>query len=341
MSKYKNASIYSIAKIIGVSHNTVALALKNSDRVRPELRQKIHKIAQEVGYRPNFSAQSLVTGKSMLLGVLIRGVDYSYTPKLLQAIQDEATNQNYGLLYLSHGNNPSKIEQHLNFFIDRRIDGLIVFPPAPAPDISTWDSIVNHQIPATFISYQEEIFPGHHVVLCPQEAGEVSTYKTINAGHVNLGYIGTEGNYFSERRKEGLLMTCKQNGLPTPILWNTHNSFSGGAEAAKLWLSAKQKPTAIQCFTDAIAVGFLHALLRNKISVPEEVSIIGTDDLPFAEAAAIPLTTLRPPAEIMGKEAVKILLENSNKDQYTTKKMEWQWIERESFRAIDLSTNSV
>lgn len=325
--KRQRVSIKAIAAEAAVSRNTVSLALGESDRVRPETRDRVLAVAERMGYRPNLLARALVTGRSRFFGVLVPRIDYSYMPRILQAAQDVAFRNDYGLLFLSHENDASRIAGQLEYFIARRVEGLIVFPPVPPPERGVWEAIEATGTPAVFLEHSEGA-PGMLLGVDEQAAGRMAVERLFREGHRRLGLVGPAADYFGELHRKGVLAAAREAGLGAPVEWRVDESIAGGARAAELCLAGAEAPTGVICFSDKLAAGFVRRMAREGVRIPEEMSVTGVDDLEIA--AAVGLTTLRAPAEEMGRRAAEMLLQQSAAGSEGGRILEWKWVERES-----------
>jgi LacI family transcriptional regulator len=328
MGKSSRVSIGAIAAEAGVSRNTVSLALRGSDRVKPETARRVAAVAERLGYRPNLLARALATGRSRLWGVLIPRLDYSYMPRILQAVQDVARRENFGLLFLSHENDRSRLPEQLEYFLARRVEGLIVFPVVPPAPAEAWRLLAESGVRSVFLEPTVGA-PGAVVSVPEEEAGRMAVEHMAELGHRRLALVGPAGDYFGDLHATGALAAAGRAGLPVPRRWTAPESIAGGRQAAALWLAANERPTGVICFSDVPATGFVQELTSKAIRIPWEVSVTGVDDSPLAEAAAVPLTTLRAPAEEMGRRAAERLL-SGEVGTNSHHKLRWRWIERSS-----------
>ena len=328
MGKSTRVSINAIADEAGVSRNTVSLALRGSDRVKPQTARHVLAVADRLDYRPNLLARALATGRSRLWGVLIPRLDYSYMPRILQAVQDVARREGFGLLFLSHENDASRLPEQVDYFLSRRVEGLIVFPVVPPAAPAAWGGLEDSGIRVVFLEPTDGA-PGA-VVSVPEElAGRMAVDYLAQRGHRRLALVGPRGDYFAGLHALGVIGAAREADLPEPRHWTVPESIDGGRQAAARWLAEDEPPTGVICFSDLLATGVVHGLTSAGVRIPDQVSVTGVDDSPLAEAAAVPLTTLRAPAEAMGRRAAECLL-SAEADVATRDTLDWRWIERAS-----------
>jgi DNA-binding LacI/PurR family transcriptional regulator len=324
----QKVSINTLASAAGVSRNTISLALRGSLRVKPQTRLRVEELARRMGYRPNLLARAVVTGRSQLLGVLLPTVDSSYIPRILQAIQDVCVGHEYGLLFAAFGQQPERIRDKIEFLLARRIDGLVVLPPLPLPPEEVWAELRRSRTPAIFLESPTPYTHSRCIDLDPAEASTLAMKHLLRLGHKRFCYAGPQDDYFSIKRRRGSAAAASRAGVPAPLELLTGSTIQAGIEAAERWLALTNRPTGVVCYSDNVASGFVQLLSSRGISIPGAVSVVGIDDAPLAAAAAVPLTTLRAPAEELGRMAAQALLEPKKKWQAQT--LHWTLVERKS-----------
>jgi DNA-binding LacI/PurR family transcriptional regulator len=295
-----------IAELAGVSRPAVSAVLNNrwkQVRIKKETRDKILNILQKTHYRPSSLGTALVRQRSMLIGVMISSVDFAFVPKALQAIEDGAESKGYGVVVMTSRTNPDRQEQILRFMQARHVDGLIFSPlqgVTPPPALAEW---VAQGIPAV------QLFglsvPGLPKIpsVCTdgEEVGRLGIRHLLERGH---RHIVTAGG----------LMKCVIEGID-PIAGRRKNRIkvehwpaTTPQETFDRWQNAHPRPTAL--FTiDEFACPFMSIALRHGIRIPQDLALIGIDDIPAAAQAIIPLTTVCQPKYEQGQSAVQALFD--------------------------------
>ncbi len=161
------------------------------------------------------------------------------------------------------------------------------------------------------------------------EAGRMAVRRMADLGHRRLALFGPRDDYFADLHAAAVRKTARELGLPPPRRWTAPDTIDGGSRAAALYLRDGSRPTGVVCFSDAQAAGFVQALTSAGVGVPAEVSVTGVDDSPLAQAAAVPLTTLRAPAAEMGRQAALALIEPDGAPPGDVV-LAWRWVERAS-----------
>ncbi len=335
----KRVSINTIAREAGVSRNTVSLALRDDPRVAADTKERVLAAARQLNYRPNLLAKAVVTGRSQMLGLALPRLDFSYMARFVEAVQEVAFEHGYGVLSCYHHNDHGRLADALSYLLDRRSDGLILYCPVPAASMATWQELKQTAVPCVFLSFGREKLPGLCLNLLPEAAGVTAVRRLAELGHRRIAYAGPEDGFFGQARLEGIRRAAAEMGLDPVAVYPGEHSFEGGNAAARQFLAARRRPTAVIGFADPVAVGFLQAVLRAGVSVPGEVSVMGVDDLPIAAATTPPLTTLRAPAEVLGRTAAESLIlgESAKSEQRT---FDWLWVERESVQSVSARTKA-
>jgi DNA-binding LacI/PurR family transcriptional regulator len=329
------ASIKTIAERVGYSRNTVSLALRNDRRVTDDTRQRVLTAAKELNYRPNLLARAMVTGRSQMLGLAIPRLDFSYMPRLVESIQEAAFENGYGVLSCSHHNERHRLPELLSYLQDRQVEGVIVYCPTPPETDIAHDLVFPAaKTPLVSFGFGPQRRRGLELDLLPGAAGEMAVRHFVQRGHTTIGYCGETDGFFGAARLAGVRRALTRRKLKPPAVFDCRDSIDGGREAARLFLDtpthvARDRPTAVVAFTDGVAVGFILELRRRGLSVPDDVSVIGTDDLPVSEACPPGLTTLRAPTELMGRSAVESLLAGGGV-KCERRPFEWTLVERQS-----------
>ena len=202
-------SIAKIAENAGVSRNTVSLALRNDRRVAAATRDRVLKVASSLNYRPNLVARAMVTGRTATLGLVLPRLDFSYVPRLVEAIQERAFESQYGVLACSHHNRQADLEIAITYLLDRRVDGVLMYCPVPSVAAETWDQLQQSECPTVFFSFGEPSLPGATVELHPEEAGAIAVRKLADAGHKRLAYAGGRSGFFENARWQGVVAEAK------------------------------------------------------------------------------------------------------------------------------------
>ena len=303
--------IKEIAEKAGVSTATVSHSFRNPGRVSDKTREKVLAAAKEVGYTPNQQAVSLRTAKSGNIVVIIPDVTDSYNSEIIKGIDSVARDRRYSVL-LGDTQGSAEREREFAALVDsRQADGVILMshrmPFDIPPDTSPEDlpKLVNG---GEFTGHNE--FPS--VSVDDKQGGIDATSHLIELGHRQIAVItGDRNSTSTQLRLEGFREAMADAGIPVNevMVINGGYSIDSGEIAAKELIIRKDRPTAIFCFSDEIALGCMYALRTSGFKIPRDISVIGYDDIPFAEYFVPSLTTIAQPAEAIGRMCATLLLD--------------------------------
>ncbi|GGF41207.1 cytochrome-c peroxidase [Youhaiella tibetensis] len=308
------ATIHDVAEDAGVSPTTVSRYLNNRIELPAATAARIDASIAKLDYRPNLLAKRLSTGKTEAIGLVAPEIGNPFFAELASAVEDEAENHGYAVFMSStHGRREREIAC-LNRLSDRHVDGLIMMTNAP-DDGSLARLIAGHE---NVVMIDEEI-PG---VNAPRvyadniSGGYLAGRHLIEMGHTRIGMIGgPEGLFSVGERRAGFERALAEAGLalaPQDVFLGEYTRDFGRAAALDL-LARADRPTAVFAQSDYNAIGILGALRELGLAAPKDLSIVGFDDMPFAELTSPALTTIRQPIAAIGRLGFQTLLALLNK----------------------------
>jgi len=302
----KKANIYDVAKLAGVSHQTVSRVLNNHSSLKPATREKVEQAIADLAYRPNQAARQLVTSKSRMIGVLIAESELFGPSSMLNAMQDVARKEGYSVISISviaksRDSWREGIEQLRNL----DVDGVITI--ALHKDIVK--EIERYLIGTTIVLIGSEPSQKFNVVNMDNVMGaRLATQHLIDLGHTEIVHVsGPEKAYEAQMRRVGYEDAMKESGLIPKVFSGTWG-IDSGYQAGKEIVGLKRLPTAIFCANDHSAIGVLRVLHDHDISVPDQMSVVGYDNIPEAEYLIPSLTTIRPNFNALGNAAIDKML---------------------------------
>ena len=309
MSGVKRVSIKDIARLANVSHPTVSRALHHSGLVNPETAERIRRIAVESGYRPSAVARSLVTSKTHTVGVVVTSIADPFVAGVVAGIEDEANAHEYSVFLANSNADPAREIKVVRSFEERRVDGIIV--TASRVGALYADVLSQVRIPVVLLNNEHPSEFVHSVRIADYEAGRQAARHLRDLGHRRIAYIGDRyGRSSDTERFSGYRATLDEADIPFQPDLVVHGDGlpEGGALAMERLLQLPDLPSAVFCFNDMTAIGALKAARMHGLEVPRDISIIGFDDLFFAQYTEPPLTTIRQPEHEMGRLAMETLL---------------------------------
>jgi DNA-binding LacI/PurR family transcriptional regulator len=302
-------SIKDVARAAKVSHPTVSRALRNSRLVKPETAARIRRIASEMGYRPSAVARSLVTRRTQTIGVVVTHISDPFVAGVVGGIEDVANQYGYSVFLANSNANPEREVKVVQSFHERRVDGIVV--TASRVGALYIPMLAEMKVPIVLIDNQH---PGdfvHSVMIDNIKASRLATQHLIGLGHRRIAYLGDQFGFNSDtERFSGYRQALERADLPflPQLVAHGNGSADGGIVAMQTLLSLKPKPTAVFCYNDMSALGALRTIYDYGLGVPQDISLVGFDDLPIASYTYPRLTTIRQPKEQMGRMAMESLL---------------------------------
>jgi DNA-binding LacI/PurR family transcriptional regulator len=302
------ATIYDIAKAVGVTQTTVANALAGKGNVSEATRQRILKCVQELGYRPNEIARSLAQGKTFTLALILPRISIPFYPEMAEAVEHTAMQHDYQLLLCNTHNDATLGRRYLERLISRWVDGLIIMGGSlPLDDIAAQ---VERGLPVVLCDWQENETPDGipNVSVDFRQAGVLAAQHLIALGHRRLAVIVDEPMQIL--RLEGFRAIAEEAGiiLSPEYVRQGHSTIESGYTATTLLLGLTPRPTAIFATTDWMALGAMQAIMEAGLRVPDDISIVGLDDIIVSAHISPALTTVGIPKEQLATAAMEVLL---------------------------------
>ena len=309
LSSQRPLSIKDIARAANVSYSTVSRALQNSPLVGRKTTEKIQRIAQQSHYRVSAVARSLVTSKTRTIGVVVTSVSDPFAAEVVTGIEEIAESQHYSVFLANCNADPVREARVVDSFAERRVDGIIVM--ASRVGALYMPHLLRLKIPIVLLNNFRQNEFVYSVGIDNLSASHDATTYLISLGHRRIAYIGDHTGFQSDTdRFGGYRQALLQAGIPfqPELVAHGDGKPAGGEEAMRQILALPKRPTAVFCYNDMSALGALRAARLQKVRVPEDLSLIGFDDLFLASYACPPLTTVRQPMAHMGRLATEILL---------------------------------
>ncbi len=274
-------------------------------RFPEETRQRVVESAKKLGYRPNYFARSLGKKRSYLIGVIAPDFGNGYEGALLSGFERRLLNTGYTAFVSNHFWSPSLLQRHIDTLCDRGAEGLLLIDSTPSESPG---------IPVVTICTDRSPLWSTRVSIDNAFGIDKAITHLVGLGHREIAFIkGPEGNGDKEDRWNAVLATCKKLGVRvdprlTVQLERLERHAEEGRVAAQKLLRRGKRFTALVAYNDVSALGAMSALREAGLEVPENVSIMGFDDIEFASVAYPPLTTVRQPLQEMGATAAELLI---------------------------------
>ncbi len=305
-------TIADVAKIANVSKATVSAVLNNKPTVSISTREKILKTIDKLNYRPSEIARSLSIQKTRCIGLVIKEIDNPYFAKVMKGVFDVCCQQGYTVLLGSSELSPYQEMQSIETLTHHQVDGLIISPlQGEDIDFNYLANLLRDKYPLVMLgsvkNYQTNLVDIDNVKAAYQAVGYL-----IKLGHTEIAYFsGPSYSAHSTDRLEGYQQALIDHHLPVQknYIKQVGSYIANSYQVGKHFFTGTgDKPTAVFCYNDLVAIGLINALTDSGIQVPEQVSVIGFDNIEFCESARIPLTTVDVPAYDIGKTAAELLI---------------------------------
>jgi LacI family transcriptional regulator len=310
MQRNPPVTIDNVAQAAGVSSMTVSRALNNTGRVSPVTREHVLKIARDLNYVANFSARGLRGGRTGVLGIVLHDLSSQFLTEIL-AGASEAT-QAAGLellLYATLSIDETREEQRIGGLLNGLADGLLLVLPRSSE--SFLHSLERRPTPVVLMNHRGYGTKLPTVSADNYEGARLAVEHLLNLKHRRVGFVtGDDLSGQSPERQRGYVDALDALGVVTDerLIVKGDFSFGGGHRAADQLLALPEPPTAIFAANDDSALGVITAAQRRGIAVPQQLSVIGFDDIPKAAVATPPLTTVRHPLREIGATAARVLI---------------------------------
>ncbi len=283
-------TIKDVAKRAGVGIATVSRTLHNSPRLSPETAAKVRKAIEELGYRPNINARSLVSGRSHMLGLVVSDITNPFFPELVKGFEEVALHSGYDVFVASTNYDPSRTALCVRRMIERNIDGVAVITSEVDPSLA--DSFARRKVPLVFLDVGR-VGRGVSNVRVDYASGIAEAVEHLRSlGHCCIAFISGPLRLESARARRDAFLAKLPESCEA-VLDEGNHKVDGGLEATLRVLEHKPRPTAVVASNDLTAIGALRAIRQCGLRVPEDVSVVGFDDIQMAEYTEPPLTTVR------------------------------------------------
>lgn len=300
------ASIRDVARVAGVSHQTVSRVLNDHPSIHPDTRARVQAAMTELAYTPNRAARALVTSRSRTIGVLAASSNQYGPASSIAAVEAAARSRGYWVSTANiDASDPASIPSALAYLMAQSIDGLVVI----APQVRVFRALAAQPIGIPYVTLQStDLHPDHGLSVDQIAGARLATRHLLEHGHRSIYHLAGPQDWIeAEARMHGFLEEMGAWDVPTtaPILgdWTADFGYYAGRELLRF-----RDFTAIFSSNDQMALGLLHAIRDEGLDCPRDVSIVGFDDIPESAHFWPPLTTVRQDFTELGRRCVDLLL---------------------------------
>jgi DNA-binding LacI/PurR family transcriptional regulator len=331
-----------IAQIVGVSVMTVSKALRDEPDVSAATKAKIKKLAQDMGYVPDSSAQGLRTKTTKLFGLLIPSTTNPIYARIVYAIEERAHELGYDLIIAHTLNKPEREEICLRRLLSRRVDGLFITPVYRfEADARIYQEIAARRIPTVLLGPPAPFCRNFPAIEIEELVASYNVTKhLLGLGHKKIAYLtGPSAAPWAHERCEGYRRALREAGIEPDdkFVFQSGSTIEDGTKAALQMLNEGCQPTAIQAVSDLVAIGCADTLLQQGVKIPEDISIAGFGNVLTAEFFRVPLTTVSQPKFRLGIAAVETMMKLINGEPLQLKRLTADLVERKSTAPVNKS----
>lgn len=287
-------SIHEVAQRAKVSIATVSRTINGVPTVTPELSRRVWKAIEEMGYYPNTHARALVSGRSRVFGLIVSEITNPFFPEIVQGFEDFAVPHNYEILTTTTVHDPQRMALAVRRMIERRVDGVAVV--TFGMEEALFDELKSRKIPLVFIDVGPPLPRVSNIKIDYLNGIRQAVQHLAALRHSRIAFISGPLSLKSAlARQRAFIDSMKEIGLPVNprYLIEGNHTMEGGIAAFKKILALRTRPTAVMCSNDMTAIGVMRQSYEEGIRIPQDLSIIGFDDIRLAQFIIPPLTTVK------------------------------------------------
>lgn len=301
------ATIHDVARQAGVSAGTVSNVLNRPSYVSADTRQRVLDAIEELGFVPNESSRQFRPGRVRTIGMVVVDLGNPFFVDVALGAEAMARESGAAFVVCNSAEDPVREEHNLDLLVQQRVQGVLITPVEEQNQ--RLDALLERGVPVVLL---DRVSPDRNccsVVTNDVYGGQLAGKHLVEQGHERIAFVGDPGGLRQMHdRYEGFLEAVgpdRSEVIPAAN-WRLEMGRAAGKELADR--PEDERPTAVFCANDLLAVGVLQELTRRRIRVPEDVAIVGYDDLAWADAAAVPLTSVRQPREQLGRAATRLVM---------------------------------
>jgi LacI family transcriptional regulator len=311
--------IKDIAQICGVSAGTVDRALNNRPGINERTKQKILEVAKQLNYQPDYTARSLVMGRTMTLGIVLFDLYNRSFAQLMNAIESKAREHGYFVYITLTDKNPENEKKCIEYLVSRKVDGIILFTVNEGTEFNAYLQKFNTPI-ITIFNYISSDW--EYIGIQERQAMKDAVDYIVSKNYKNFIYIspplafqGVSNIFTQEERLEGFLQGLRENKIKNEPFVVRDRNYIDALEGIAFNPTEK---TAIVCSCDLYALEVMNYLKERGLSIPTDVGVMGFDDIDMLKFITPRLTTVQYPIEEIGEKAVKSIIHKIERDHYLT-----------------------
>ena len=293
----KTPDIRTVAALAKVSIATVSRTINNSPAVSERLAKRVWQAIEQLNYFPNTHARSLVSGRSRILGIIVENITNPFFPELIQSFEEVAVANGYEILVSSSNSDPAVLTTCVRRMIERKVEGVAVLTFGEEETVlDQLDQLAAHSIPLVLAEFKLHDEKSSTILLDYTTGIRAAVEHLAALGHSKIGFLaGPHTLHSAITRENDFRAAMRTLAQPIHLEWiiECDHTLKGGVSGFERLQKLATRPTAIVCSNDMTAIGVLRAAYMAGLHVPQDLSVIGLDDIAFAEYTLPPLTTIR------------------------------------------------
>lgn len=316
-------TIRDVAKRAEVSVATVSHVVNGTRKVSPQTAERVRKAMEELGYQPNLVARSLRKRTTFAIGVLVTDITNPFFASLVRGVEDAAIRAGYSVIVCNSDEDPTKEDMHIRELRRRRIDGMLIAPTRDGTSSALYE-LSKHKLPFVLIDRKAKGLNAPVVLSDNVRGAYLATRYLLEKGYRRIGIVlGIPGATSAEERFLGYVCALKEAGIPIQddlIVWGEYRVDSARRATAQL-LSLREPPQAIFSTNNLMTLGVLQEIFHRKLVIPNDVAVVGFDDVDWAEMVQPPLTVVAQKPYEIGQQAFEILLSEIKGEQVSVREV--------------------
>ena len=300
-------SVRDVAERAGVSVGTVSNVLNNPDKVASATAERVHAAIEDLGFVRNDAARQLRAGHSRSIGMIVLDVRNPFFTDVARGAETTASDARLSVLLANSDERPDREAAYLDLFEEQRVRGILISPVGDV--VARLEQLRSRGIPCVLVDRLART-PGFSSVSVDDVAGgRLALAHLADVGRRHVTFVG--GPFALQQvqdRQAGARQVAQERGVRFDAMETPNLSAAEGIRAGRLLAESEDPPDAVFAANDVVAIGLLQGLIQSGMRVPEDVAVVGYDDIDFAAAATVPITSIRQPRDRIGTEAVELLL---------------------------------
>ena len=307
--------IQEVARRANVSTATVSRVLNGSPNVRPATCAHVRQVIDELNYVPNTSARYLRAGRTKLFGLIVSDIKNPFFPDLIDGFEALARKQGIDVIFTHSNYDPGQFEQCLRRLVDRNVDGIAVM--TSEVELHALERVRKSKVPLVLLNQADLESQFHNIRVDYSKGFQEAVLHLKKLRHRQIAFIAGPQLFSSARRRRAAFLEAMQQcglRIQDSTIYEGDMHTEGGYAAMQKLLQASPRPTAVMASNDLMAIGALQAAHAAGLRVPDDISIVGFDDLPFSSMVMPPLTTITLSRQEIAARAFSVLMKASSPD---------------------------